>query len=488
MTLTGQMFIGGGWVDSASDVAVPVINPATETVIARVPQGSVTDIEKAIRSAKRAFDEGPWPRMRPTERSKLMLKMADAIERRKEEIIQLNMSEAGSTRMVAENAQFAAPLTQFTDMAERVLLGFPFEQGMLPLDGNILSQGVVLREPAGVAALITPFNFPFLLNLNKLGPALAAGCTAILKPSPYTPLEAFVLGEVAEEVELPPGVLNVVTGDQAAGEALTSSTSVDIVSFTGSDVVGRKVMGQAAETVKRVVLELGGKSANIIFADADLGRAASDAVAGFTLHCGQTCTALTRVLVQREVYDDVVAAAADALSKIKVGDPNSDGVNMGPLISHAQRERVEGFIRRSSDDGGRVVYGGGRPTGLDQGWFIEPTLIEGVSNDSPIAQEEIFGPVGVAIPFDTLDQAVQLANETRYGLGGSVWSGDAKKAFHVARQLRTGNVRVNGGAGGLNPTAPFGGYKESGLGREYGAAALNEFLETKSVTWPVAAG
>jgi acyl-CoA reductase-like NAD-dependent aldehyde dehydrogenase len=483
-----NLYIDGRWTDAESTETITVVNPATEAVVGEVPQASAKDVVRAIEAARRAFDEGPWGRSTPRDRSAAMLRIAEVIDRRREEIVAINMAEAGSTRPVAEYAQVQNGLTQFVDMAERVLPGFPFEVGMLPLDGAILSQGVVLKEAAGVAALITPFNFPFFLNIMKLGPALAAGCTTILKPSPLTPLEAFVLGEIVEEADLPPGVLNVVTGDLAAGEELTSNPLVDVVSFTGSDAIGRKVMSQASSTLKKVVLELGGKSANIVLADADLDRAAADVVAGFTLHCGQTCTALTRVIVDERVHDELVERATQVLAAIKVGNPAEDGVGMGPLISSGQRDRVERYVQQSVEDGCRVAFGGGRPAGLDAGWFVEPTLLVDVANDHRVAREEIFGPVGVVISCKDEDEAVRLANDSDYGLGGSVWAADPKRAYAVAKRLRTGTVRVNGGGGGLNPTAPFGGYKQSGLGREWGDAGMSEFLETKSISWPVSRG
>jgi acyl-CoA reductase-like NAD-dependent aldehyde dehydrogenase len=414
--------------------------------------------------------------------------MADAMERRANELKELAVREAGSTRALADTLQVGIPLLHFRDMAERVLPQFPFEKPMPPTVGATLAQGVVRREPYGVAALISAYNFPLFLNILKLAPALAAGCTVVLKPAPATPLQAFVFGEMADEAGLPPGVLNIVTGDAAAGQALTTHPGVDIVSFTGSDAVGRLVYSQAAPSLKKVVLELGGKSANIITADADLERVVPTVMFAMTTHAGQGCSLLTRTLVHRSRLDELVSLVKAALDKVKVGNPADPDVTMGPLISAAQRAKVEGLIRTGQREGAHIAYGGGRPAGLDKGFFVEPTLFVNVANSMQIAQQEFFGPVGVIIPFSTDEEAVRLANASDFGLGGGVWSGDPVRAYGIARQLRTGTVTVNGGGGGLSPHAAFGGYKQSGLGREWGEHGLSEFLQTKSITWGVAAG
>jgi acyl-CoA reductase-like NAD-dependent aldehyde dehydrogenase len=487
-SVTYQLYIDGQWVDTEGGEELAVVNPASEARIGAVHQASAKDVVRAIEAARKAFDHGPWPRMRPPERAQVMLRMSEAMERRRTEIVDLVVAEAGATRMLAEALQVGIPMDHFRDMAERVLPAFPFSEAMLPsagqgLTGPSLGQGVVVREPVGVTALITPFNFPFFLNIFKLGPALAAGCTTILKPSPNTPLEAFILGEIADEAGLPPGVLNIVTGDIAAGEELTRNRMVDAVSFTGSDSVGRKVMAQASDTLKKVVLELGGKSANIIFEDADLDRAVVDVIGGFTIHCGQGCALLTRTLVHESLYDELVSRVTAMLPFVAVGDPTDPQVAMGPLISAAQRERVERYIKTGVDEGARIAYGGNRPAGLDKGFFVEPTLFVDVDNSMTIAQQEIFGPVGVVIPFRDQDEAVRLANDSEYGLGGGVWSADPVRALEVARQLRTGYVNVNGGGGSLSPHGPFGGYKQSGLGREWGHYGLSEFLQHKTIAW-----
>ena len=483
-----RLFIDGAWTDGESDSVVQVVNPATETVIGTAVQATDKDVVAAIESARKAFDEGPWPRMSARERSAALLRMADVLERRRGELVELNIREAGSVRMLAETLQVGIPLQHFRDTAERVLTSFAFEQPMLPTVGQGLGQGVVLKEPAGVAALISAYNFPLFLNLFKVAPALAAGCTAVLKPAPTTPLEALVLGEVAQEAGLPAGVLNIVTGDIEAGRELTTNPMVDLVSFTGSDTVGRLVANQASSTLKKVVLELGGKSANIVCDDADLSRVLPTVIQNMVTHAGQGCALLTRTLVHRSRYDELVGMAAATLAHITVGDPQAESTMMGPLISAAQRDKVEGLIATGVAEGAEVAYGGGRPAGLDTGFFVEPTLLTGVNNDMVVAQREFFGPVGVVIPFDDDDEAVRLANASDYGLAGGVWARDPVRAYGIAKRIRAGHISVNGGGGSLSPYGPFGGYKQSGLGREWGTFGLEEFLEAKTVVWPVAGG
>jgi aldehyde dehydrogenase (NAD+) len=485
---TPNLYIDGKWVNSTGAATLEVINPATEELIGTVPQATPDDVCRAVAAARRAFDAGPWPRMAPAERAVILANMAAELDRRRAELVELNIAEAGSTRALAEFLQIVTPIEHLADLAARVMPRFDFEAPMLPVVGRGIGQGVVLREPYGVAALVTAFNFPFYLNLFKTGPALAAGCTVVLKCSPYTPLEALVLGEAAEVAGLPPGVLNIVTGDIDAGEALTRHPDVDIVSFTGSDVVGRKVYGQGAETLKKVVLELGGKSANIILDDVDLDKVLESVLGGFITHAGQGCALFTRILVHHSLHDELVARVKAVLDFITVGDPSEPSVMMGPLIREVQRERVEALIRKGLDDGAQLAHGGGRPAHLDRGFFLEPTLFVGVDNAMTIARKELFGPVGVVIPFRDEQEAIDIANDSDYGLAAGVWSGDPARALRVARQLRTGMVVVNGGGGGLNPCGPFGGYKQSGIGRENGAFGLGEFLQHKAIHWGVASG
>ena len=483
-----ELFIDGGWVDSESGETIDVINPAKEDRIGAVAQATKGDVRRAIEAARRAFDHGPWPTMSPRERSVVLIRMADILERRRAELVDLNIAEAGSIRALAEVLQVGIPIDHFRDTAERVLPSFAFEQPMPPSIGLGLGQGVVLREPAGVAALISAYNFPLFLNLFKIAPVLAAGCTAVLKPAPTTPLEAFVLGEIADEAGLPAGVLNIVSGDIEAGEELTTNPMVDVVSFTGSDTVGRLVARQASDTFKRVVLELGGKSANIVCDDADVQKVLPHVLQNMLTHSGQGCALLTRTLVHRSRYDELVAMTAGALSYITVGDPADPATTMGPLISAAQRDKVEALIAVGIEEGAEVAFGGGRPAGLDKGFYVEPTLLTGVTNDAAVAQREFFGPVGVIIPFDDDDDAIRMANDSPYGLAGAVWANDPVRAYGLAKRIRSGHIAVNGGGGSLSPHGPFGGYKQSGLGREWGSYGLEEFLEYKTVHWPVGSG
>jgi aldehyde dehydrogenase (NAD+) len=486
--LSYRLYIDGAWTDSDGNELLEVRNPATEEVIGVVPQGTRGDVARAIAAARRAFDEGPWPRMSPAERAAIMLKMAAIMERRMPEIVDLNIAEAGSVRMLAESIQVGIPIFQFRDMAERVIPGYAWEKPMMPFVGLGIGQGVIRREPYGVAALIAAYNFPFFLSVMKLAPALAAGCTVVLKPAPTTPLEALIIGEFADEAGLPPGVLNIVTGDIDAGQELTTNPLVDLVSFTGSDTVGKLVYGQAAGTLKKVVLELGGKSANVVCEDANLDLVVPDVLFNFLTHAGQGCSLLTRTLVQESRHDELVGKIKAALDYVKIGNPADPETTLGPLISEAQRAKVEALIRAGQDEGARIAYGGGRPAGLDKGYFVEPTLFTGVDNSMKIAQMEFFGPVGVVIPFTDDADAVRKANENPYGLAAGVWAKDPARAYGIAKQLRAGTVTVNGGGGGLSPHAAFGGYKQSGLGREWGEHGLSEFLQTKTISWGVAAG
>ncbi len=479
------VYIDGRWAET--DAREDVINPATEQALCAAPVGSVSHADAAISAARRAFDSGPWPRMTPDARCDMLLAFKAALERRAAQIQALVTAETGAIAPLAAMLHFAMPL-RMIELYARLGRRDPISPELIahsprPDGRHGLGAGMKIYEPVGVAALITPFNFPFFLNVMKLAPALAAGNTVVLKPSPYTPLEALLLGQVAAEVGLPPGVLNVVTGDAKVGERLTADERVDMVSFTGSDAVGAAVMEQAARSLKRVLLELGGKSALIVRADADLKRVIPDALSSFTVQAGQGCALTTRHLVHnsiREQYVRTVGAIADSLV---VGDPANANTQMGPLIREVQRQRVEDFVADGVRCGGRIAAGGRRPDGLERGYFYRPTLIDGVDNSWRIAQQEIFGPVAAVIGFDSDEEAVALANDSAYGLGGSIWSADAGKAFEMARQIRTGTISINGGADIL-PRLPFGGYKRSGIGREWGLEGLNEYCQIKSVSFP----
>ncbi|MGH9186785.1 MAG: aldehyde dehydrogenase family protein [Acidimicrobiales bacterium] len=482
------LYIGGHWVAVQVERRSEVLNPATESVIARAPVGDREEACAAIGAARAAFDDGPWPHLSPAERSAVLQRFHDALATRADELRSLIVAEIGAAQSVATALHIDTSLrilqTTINLNAARPRF-IPLPTILVPnrRGTRTLGSTVKVREPAGVVTAITPFNFPLLLNLVKLGPALAAGCTMVLKPSPLTPLQALLLGDIAGEIGLPDGVLNIVTGGAEVGELLTTDGRVDLVTFTGSDSVGASVMAQASPTIKRVLLELGGKSAMIVRADADVATAASAGVDQIVVQAGQGCALHTRHLVHRAVYDEYVAAAAATAARVTVGDPADPTVMMGPLINDAQRARVERYVAEGLAAGANVVAGGRRPPGLDRGFFYEPTLLAGVDNSMTVAQEEIFGPVGVIIPFDDDDDAVRIANDSHYGLSGAVWSADAGPAFELALRLRTGNVSINGGAGGLNPMAPFGGYKRSGIGREFGEEGLDEYTELKSISF-----
>jgi aldehyde dehydrogenase (NAD+) len=478
-----QLYIDGRFLDSTSAATLDVVNPATEEVIARAPEGSSADIDRAVDAARRALADGPWPRCSARERSDLLTRFVDAIAARRADLVDLIIAEAGAARGIAGALQFDTPLRYASWFAARAAT-FPYVEPLLPQPGpRGLGQGAILREPVGVVAAITPFNFPLYLNLVKILPALAVGCTVVLKPSPLTPLEGFVLGEIADEVGLPPGVLNIVTGDRAASEHLTTHPGVDMVSFTGSDAVGKQIMGQAAQGLKKVLLELGGKSPNIVFEGSDLDKFAPSAAAAFTIHAGQGCALPTRILAQRSIYDDVVERMVAALSRIRVGDPTDPKTGMGPLIRESQRARVERYVLSGTDEGAQIACGGSRPAELDRGFYFEPTLFAGVDSSMTIAQDEIFGPVGVAIAFDDEDDAVRIANDTRYGLAAGVWHPDPVRAYELAGRIQAGTVTINGGGGGPHLWGPFGGYKQSGIGREFGDHGLAEYTQLKTVTW-----
>jgi aldehyde dehydrogenase (NAD+) len=481
--LPNHLYIDGKWVDGSSDEDLEVVNPATEDVIAKVPQASIHDVDRAIEAARRAFEDGPWPRMTPRARSDILLRFMQALADRRSELVDMIITEAGAARPIAEAFQFDTPLRFAFWFAERTAT-FPYEDPLPPqVSPRGLGQGVIRKEPVGVVAAITAFNYPLYLNLAKVAPALAVGNAVVLKPSPYTPLEALVLGEIADAAELPPGVLNVVTGGVAESEHLTTHPDVDMVSFTGSDVVGKQIMRQAADGLKKTLLELGGKSPNIVFAGSDVGRFAAAAAYAFTIHAGQGCALPTRILAERGVYDDVVEGLGAALAKVKVGDPAEPTVTMGPLIREAQRERVERYVAMGASEGARLASGGGRPADLSRGFFVEPTLFADVDNSMTVAQDEIFGPVGVVIPFEGEEDAVAIANDTRYGLAASIWHPKPARAYELAARIRAGTVTINGGGGGPSPWAPFGGYKQSGIGREFGDYGMLEFTQLKTVSW-----
>ncbi|HVX21427.1 MAG TPA: aldehyde dehydrogenase family protein [Acidimicrobiales bacterium] len=481
----GALYVDGDWVSPEGGVAEDVVNPATEEAIANLPVGTMAECAAALAAARRAFDEGPWPRRSGQERSAALLRMSQALAAHRDELVELVVAETGAPRGLAAGLHVDTTLAHFRFFAEAAT--WPSIEP-LPVDltdrvggGRLLGSQVQVYEPYGVVAAITPFNFPLLINVAKIAPALAMGNTVVLKPSPFTPLEAFVLAEAAEEAGLPPGVLNVVTGGTDVGQALTSDPRVDLVTFTGSDTVGVAVGHQAADTLKKVVLELGGKSALVVRADADVDAAARFAVDQYTLQAGQGCSLCTRHLVHNSIRSAFLDGMVRYSEALRVGDPAAEGTTMGPLIRAAQRQRVERYVDEARDAGGTVVTGGRRPADLPRGYFYEPTIVTGVDNSSRVAQEEIFGPVAVVIGFDSDDEAVALANDSVFGLSGAVFSRDSGTAFEMALRMRTGQVTLNGGSGRMSSWAPFGGYKRSGIGREYGVAGVREYCQVKTV-------
>ncbi|HGH4336719.1 TPA: aldehyde dehydrogenase family protein [Pseudomonas aeruginosa] len=485
-----KLYIDGAWQAAGNHEAI--LNPASEAVIGQAPVGDLASAEAAICAARAAFDHGPWPLLGMAERAACMRRLHAALVARRERIVALIVAEVGCSQGVTQAMQVDMPLAHVLTAIEQSLSSLearPISVSMQPDPMNpqgphLLGSGSIEREPVGVVAGITGYNFPFLLNLAKVFPALLAGNTLVLKPSPFTPYSALLFGEVAEEAGLPRGVLNIVTGGAEVGTLLSSDPRVDMVSFTGSEAVGISIMSQAAATLKRVHLELGGKSPLIVRADADVQAAAFAAVAGLTVNAGQGCALLTRFLVRNSLRAAFVQCAKAIASQWKIGDPADPSVLMGPLIRESQRARVEHFIASGRDAGATLVCGGGRPAGLDQGFFSEITLFDDVRNDMAIAQEEIFGPVGVTIGFDTDDEAIAIANDSRYGLNGGILSADAATAYRMARRIRAGSVYLNGGGGGL-PYAPIGGYKRSGIGREFGPDWLKEFSQEKSIIYPI---
>jgi len=465
-----QLYIGGRWVPSAGSGSLEVIDSTTEEVIGTVPEGTAEDIDRAVDAAAGALAQ--WSAVPPAERTALLAKVGAALDERASSLADLITHEVGMPRTLSQLVQVGLPVATFTSMTG-VVEQFPFEQTI----GN----SVVVREPIGVVGAITPWNYPLHQIAAKVAPALAAGCTVVLKPSEVAPLNAFVLADVFDEIGLPAGVFNLVTGvGPVVGEALAAHPAVDMVSFTGSTRAGKRVAELASSTVKRVALELGGKSANVILDDADLSRAVPDGIGKCFLNSGQTCSALTRMLVPRDRLEEVEQLAVEAARSFTPGDPFDSGTRLGPLVSAAQRDRVRGYIEKGVGEGAALLTGGAEPpTGLDHGYFVEPTVFSSVTPDMVIAREEIFGPVLSIMPYDSEDEAVEMANATEYGLAGGVWSSDPERARAVAGRLRAGQVEVNGG--GFNPMAPFGGYKQSGNGREFGAFGLEEYLEVKSL-------
>ena len=479
-----RLLVGGELRHARSGATFTTSNPATEEVIGVAADAGPEDVDEAIGAARRAFDTAAWSTDVKL-RVRCLRQLHDAFIRHADDVRAVTIAETGSPLSLTRSAQLDDPVAGIAwvaDLAE----GYEWESDLgtaSPL--GIASHRWVRREATGVVAAITPWNVPHQINLAKLAPALAAGNTVVLKPAPDTPWCATALAAlVAEETDIPPGVVNVVpSSDPGIGAILCTDPRVDQVSFTGSTATGRTVMAAASETIKKVFLELGGKSAFVVLDDADLRGAC--AVAAFTVatHAGQGCAITTRLVVPRRMLDDAVAATASTLEKLPASDPLDPGTVCGPVINARQRDRIEGYLALAVDDGGEIVTGGRRPERFDRGYWVDPTLVVGLDGRSRVVQEEIFGPVLVVLPHDGDDDAVAIANDSLYGLSGSVWSGDRDRAVAVANRMRTGTVGVNGGLW-YSPDVPFGGYRQSGIGREMGVAGFEEYLETKSIAEP----
>ncbi|WP_055478156.1 aldehyde dehydrogenase family protein [Sphaerimonospora mesophila] len=464
-----HLYMNGAWVSSASGEGVDVVNPATEEIVDKVPAGSPGDVDAAVAAARAAFP--PWSSTAPAERARLLAAAAGLLRERADRIAATIAADMGAPLALALKVQTLMPIGVLESYAELA--------GRYDFDAGRVGNSLIVREPVGVVGAITPWNYPLHQIVCKVAPALAAGCTVVLKPSEVAPLAAYAFADVLHEVGLPPGVFNMVSGyGPVVGEAIAGHPDVDMVSFTGSTRAGRRVAGLAAETVKRVALELGGKSANVIMPDADLETAVKAGVAGAYVNAGQTCSALSRMLVHWDSYDEAVRLAVGFARKYAPGDPFAEGTRLGPLVSAAQRDRVIRYLNLGQEEGARLVLGS-MDNPMERGFYVEPAVFAGVSPGMRIEQEEIFGPVLSIIPFGTEDEAVEIANGTPYGLSGAVWAGTEEKALALARRLRTGQVAVNGGR--FNPLAPFGGYKRSGVGRELGEPGLEEYLEIKAI-------
>jgi aldehyde dehydrogenase (NAD+) len=482
-----RMLIGGRLVEADSGKAFDNVNPATEAVLGQVSDASPAEMGRAIDAARRAFDETSWSSDRAL-RKRCLEQLHEALQAEQEQLREQLIAEVGCPRLTTQGPQLDAPLSEALAYPAKLIEEFPWETELpdaVSITGSLDARRV-WREPVGVVGAIVPWNFPVEVTLHKLGQALATGNTVVIKPAPDTPWNATFLGHlVAERTDIPAGVVNVVTSsDHLVGEELTVSPKVDMISFTGSTAVGQRIMEKGAATMKRVFLELGGKSATIVLDDADLGTAAMMGL-GSCFHAGQGCAIQTRMLLPRSRYDEGVELLTSFMSAVPYGDPRRPDVIMGPLISARQRERVLGYIEKGKAEGATLALGGGRPEGdeFDKGFWVEPTLFTDVDNAMTIAQEEIFGPVLVVIPYDDEDDAVRIANDSKYGLSGGIFSGSLERSLGVARRIRTGGLSINGGAP-YGADLPFGGYKHSGIGRQNGIAGFEQYLEIKSLAWP----
>jgi acyl-CoA reductase-like NAD-dependent aldehyde dehydrogenase len=472
-----EFYVDGKWIAPAGDEFATVVSPSTEEVVGEYAVASGADIDRAVEAARRAFDDTTWPQLPPAERAGILARAAELLKKRESDLVSVLVEEIGTpVSQLPVSLGFVSTVFGFyASLAET----YPFERKVTtgPVDG------LVVGEPVGVVGAIVPWNAPVTLAAWKIAPALLAGCTVVCKPPPETPLSTFILAEVLEEAGLPPGVLNVVPGGRDAGEHLVTHRGTDKIAFTGSTAAGKRIMSLCAEQVKRVSLELGGKSATLLLDDADLATIVPRLVHAGMHQSGQVCAMQSRVLVPRSRYNEAVDLAVAATTHVVTGDPHDPDSLVGPLIAERQRERVEGYIRLAREAGASVAAGGGRPAHLPKGWYVEPTILAKVDNTMRVAREEIFGPVLSFIAHEGDDDAVRLANDSPFGLAGGVWSADDERALAVARRVRTGSIGVNGVSAPL-PLAPFGGFKESGVGRELGPEGLAQYLEAKSIGVP----
>ena len=471
------MLIGGEWVDSADNKTDDIENPATQEVAGRVARGSATDVDRAVVAAREAFEDGRWSELSHGERAGVLWKMGELVEQRAEELTRLEISCSGKTmKLVADgDVPMASDQLKYFAGICRALGGSAAAE-YLPGYTSWLR-----REPVGVVAQITPWNYPIMMAVWKIGPALAAGNTVVLKPAPWTPFTTLELGRIALEAGLPPGVLNIVTGrGKEVGAPLSEHPDVDMVSLTGSIETAQAIMQSAAPTVKRLHLELGGKAPFVVYEDADIEAAAHGMIAGSFINTGQDCTAAARIYVQRPIWDDFIARVSDLTAEMRLGDPMERTTDMGPLINSMQRDNVEGFVERARRQGAKVLMGGGRPEGMDKGYWFEPTLISGADQQAEIVQHEIFGPVPTFLPFETEDEVLAKANDVKYGLAASVWTRDTHKALRASKALRFGTVWINDHLP-LTPEMPHGGFKQSGFGKDMSLESLEEYTVSKHV-------
>jgi betaine-aldehyde dehydrogenase len=477
-----RLFIGGEWVEPAGTGTIDVISPHSEELVGRVPEGTGADIDRAVTAARDAFDNGEWPRLSPEERIAAVQKFSEVYAAHIPDMAAVVTEEMGSPITFSNLAQSPAPWMMLNTFLQ-IAAEYPWEerrQGVL--GGDV----IVRREPAGVVGAIVPWNVPQFVIMSKLAPALIAGCTIVVKPSPETPLDAFLMADLLNEAGIPKGVVSVIPAGREVGEHLVRHPGVDKIAFTGSTAAGRRIASICGEQLKRVSLELGGKSAAIILDDADLAATVEGLKFASLMNNGQACVAQTRILASRDRYDEVVDAVSGMVGALAVGDPQDEATEVGPLVAERQQERVEKYIAVGQEEGAKVAVGGnGRPSGLEKGWYVKPTVFSGVDNSMRIAREEIFGPVLAVIPYDDTDDAVRIANDSEYGLAGSVWTGDIDQGLDIARRVRTGTYGVNQYT--MDFIAPFGGYKGSGLGREFGVEGLSHYVELKSIVPPAGA-